>query len=96
MRAEHKPGWRANQRLTRMAPSSSVAGRTSSRSSQDRSPSGLAVLALAEEQDVDDDVGAGIGAEAAFRQADRGEEIGMLSDQLARASHPPYPSCRAR
>lgn len=46
----------------------------------------LAVLAPAEEQDVDHDVGAGIGAEAAFRQTDRTEEIGILGDQLARGA----------
>ena len=78
-------GCRANQRLTRMAPSSSVAGRTSSSVEPGQVALRLAVLALAEEQDVDHDVGAGVGAEAAFRQADRADEIGHAGDVLARA-----------
>ncbi|MHC2432365.1 hypothetical protein ACVII1_000236 [Bradyrhizobium elkanii] len=45
---------------------------------------GLAVLAPPEKQDVDHDVGAGIGAEATFWQTDGTEEIGVLRDQRAR------------
>ncbi len=46
----------------------------------------VADLALAEEQDVDDDIRAGTGAEAPFGQPDRGNQIGRLRDVLARAT----------
>ncbi len=42
------------------------------------------MLAPAEEQDVDDDVGAGVGAEAALGQPDRRDQIGATS-RCARA-----------
>ena len=46
-------------------------------------PGGLAVEPLAEEQNVDDDVGASFGPEAALRQADCADEIGHRGDVLA-------------
>ena len=71
--------------FTRIAPSSSVAARTSSRSSHAWRRSALRRPALAEEQDVDDDVGAGVRAEAALWQADRGDEVRHAGDVLAGA-----------
>ena len=59
-------------------------------------PGGLAVKPLAEEQNVDDDVGAGLGPEAALRQADCADEIGRRGDVLACAMHPSCPLCRTR
>ena len=44
---------------------------------------GLVVKPLAEEQDVDDDVGAGLGPEAALRQADCADEVRHRGDVLA-------------
>lgn len=44
--------------------------------------SGLTGLALPEEEDVDDNVGAGIRPEAAFGQADGGDEMGASDDML--------------
>jgi hypothetical protein len=41
---------------------------------------------LLEEEDVDNDVGAGGGPEAAFGQADGGDEIGGFGDVLARGA----------
>ena len=55
----------------------------------------IAIAALPEEEDVDANVGAGVGAEAAFGQPDGGDEIGRAGDVLARATRPPCPSCRA-
>lgn len=46
-------------------------------------PLRLTVPAPAEEQDVDDDIGAGVGAETALRQADRADEIGHGRDMRA-------------
>jgi len=43
-------------------------------------PGGFAVVAFAKEQNVDDDVGAGLGAEAALRQADRADEVRHRGD----------------
>ena len=43
----------------------------------------VADLALAEEQDIDDDVGASAGAEAAVRQSDRGDQVRRLGDMCA-------------
>ncbi len=43
----------------------------------------LTRLALAEEQDVDDDIRAGIGAKTAFGQAYGGDEVGGFGDEFA-------------
>lgn len=45
---------------------------------------GFANLALSEEEDVDDNIGSGICAETALRQADRRDQVGGFCDVLAR------------
>ena len=44
----------------------------------------LVVPPLSEEENVDDDIGAGVGAEAALRQTNGGDEIGRLGDVFTR------------